>query len=69
MLESLFNKVEELKACNFIKKRLQHSYFSVNIAKPLRTLSFTEHSGGCLRLTHIPIETFQDIVRKINIFL
>ena len=26
-----------LKACNFIKKRLQHRHFSVNIAKFLRT--------------------------------
>ena len=33
MLESLFNKVTGLKACNFIKKRLQHMCFPVNIAK------------------------------------
>ena len=38
MLESLFNKVAGLQACNFIKKRLQHSCFSVNIVKFLRTL-------------------------------
>ena len=25
MLETLFNKVAGLKACNFIKKRVQHS--------------------------------------------
>ena len=37
MLESLFNKVSCLKACNFIKKRLQHRCFSLNIAKSLRT--------------------------------
>ena len=35
MLESLFNKVANLKACNFIKKRLWHR-FTVNIAKFLR---------------------------------
>ena len=29
-------KIAGLKACNFIKKRLQHRYFSVNIAKFLR---------------------------------
>ena len=29
--------------CNFIKKRLKHSCFPVNIAKVLRTLFFTEH--------------------------
>ena len=34
---SLFNKVAGLKACNFIKKRLQHSYFLVNIAKFFKT--------------------------------
>ena len=27
LLESLFNKVVGLKACNFIKKRLQHRFF------------------------------------------
>ena len=36
VLESLFNKVKGLQACNFIKKRLQHRCFSVNIAKFLR---------------------------------
>ena len=36
-LESLFNKVGGLKTCNFIKKRLQHSCFPMNIAKFLRT--------------------------------
>ena len=35
-MESLFNKVAGLKACNFIKKRLQHRCFLVNIAKFLR---------------------------------
>ena len=37
MLESLFNKAAALQACNFIKKRLQHRCFPVNIAKFLRT--------------------------------
>ena len=37
VLESLFNKVASLQASNFTKKRLQHSYFYVNIAKFLRT--------------------------------
>ena len=32
-MESLFNKVADLKACYFVTKRLQHSCFSVNIAK------------------------------------
>ena len=36
VLESLFNKIEDLQVCNFIKKRLQHRWFPVNIAKLLR---------------------------------
>ena len=35
MLESLLNK--DLKACRFIKKRLQHRRFPMNYAKFLRT--------------------------------
>ena len=31
------NKVATLQACSFIKKRLQHRFFPVNIAKLLRT--------------------------------
>ena len=30
-------KLQPFKACNFIKKRLQHKCFLVNIAKFLRT--------------------------------
>ena len=37
MLEYLFNNFASLKACNFIKKRLQRRWFPVNIAKFLRT--------------------------------
>ena len=37
VLDSLFNKVAGLKACNFMKKRLRHRCFAVNIAKYLRT--------------------------------
>ena len=33
VLESLFNKVARLRACNFIRKRLQYRYFPMNIAK------------------------------------
>ena len=36
VLESPFNKITGLKACNFIKKRLQHRRFLVNIVKFLR---------------------------------
>ena len=37
MLESLSNKVVDLNVCNSIKKRLQHSCFSVKFANFLRT--------------------------------
>ena len=37
MLESLFNKIPCLQACNFFKKRLQHRCFLVKFAKLLRT--------------------------------
>ena len=41
MLESHFNKAAGL--CNFIKRKLQHKCFPVNIAKLLRTAFFIEH--------------------------
>ena len=37
VLESFLNKITGLQAYNFTKKRLQHTYFPVNIAKLLRT--------------------------------
>ena len=37
MLEPLFHKVADLRTCNFIKRRLLNRYFSVSIAKILRT--------------------------------
>ena len=40
VLESLFNKVAGLKACNFIEKRTEHRCFYVTIAK---FPSFVEH--------------------------
>ena len=36
VLESRFNKVAGLKACNFIKKGIQHRCFPVNDTKFLR---------------------------------
>ena len=36
VLQSIFNKVAEHKACSVIKKRLQHRCFPGNIAKSLR---------------------------------
>ena len=46
VLESLFNKVAGLQVCNFIKKRLQHRYFLLNIAKFLKTAFLKNTSGG-----------------------
>ena len=37
VLESLLNKVADLKVRNFIEKRLENRYFPVNIEKFLRT--------------------------------
>ena len=50
ILESLFNKVADLKAGNLIPKRLQHRCFLVNVVKFqkfLRTTFLQNTSGGC----------------------
>ena len=46
MLESLFNKFSDLKACNFIKKKHQHRCFAANIANIFRTV------WVCIRVTN-----------------
>ena len=46
MLELLFNKVTGLEVYNFIKKRIQHRFFLVNIAKFLRELILKNISNG-----------------------
>ena len=38
----LFNKAADLKACNFIKKKLKHMCFPVNLDKFLRTAFLIE---------------------------
>ena len=43
VLESLFNKSAGLQVCNFMKKRLQHRCFPVNIAKYLRTAFYIDY--------------------------
>ena len=43
VLESLFNNLQIFKACDVIKKRLQHRCFPVNAGKLLRTACFIEH--------------------------
>ena len=51
VLESLFNKFKGLKACNFIKKRLQHRSVPEKFTKLSRTLSFTEQTKKDLLVT------------------
>ena len=52
VLESLFNKIGVLQASSFVKKRLQHRDFLVNIAKRLRKL-FIENTSGWLPLLRV----------------
>ena len=47
VLESLFSKVVSLEAYKFIKKRLQHRYFPVNIANFLRKFYLKNTTGDC----------------------
>ena len=48
VLESLFNKAACLQTCSFIKRRLQHGRFPVNIAKFLRTPTWRTSTNGCV---------------------
>ena len=50
LLESVSNTVTGMKACNFVKKRLQHRCFLVNIAKFWRTPILKKI---CERLLHL----------------
>ena len=47
MLESLFNKVADLRPATLLKKRLWHKSFPVNFAKFLRT-PFLQNTSGRL---------------------
>ena len=51
-LESQFNKVAGLEAYKFIKKRLQHRCFPVNIANLLRKLYLTLFRMGFFGAAH-----------------
>ena len=46
VLASLFNKVADLRVYNFIKKRLQHRCFPVNIAKFFKNGCFSQDSNS-----------------------
>ena len=73
VLESFFNKVASLKAYNFIKKRLRHRCFPVNMAKLLRTAFFIEHLWWLLPdfLQNLLKTTVKKIIQKFlkNYFL
>ena len=51
VLESLFKKASGLQACIFIKKRLQHRYFRVKLARFSRALILQNTSDGWFLLT------------------
>ena len=68
MLEPLFNKFVELKARNFIKKRVEHRDFPVNIDIFLRTAFLENGSCGCFLLFIVNIslsENHRSILQKI----
>ena len=60
MLESLFDEAAGLNTFNFIKRRLQHKLFPVNIAKLFRTASFIEH------LLWLLYEVFRSVVAHLQ---
>ena len=53
VLESIFNKTAGLKACNFIKKRLQHRCFPLKFAKFLRTPILKNICDACFCTVHL----------------
>ena len=59
MLGSLFSKVADSQACNFIQKRLQHRSFPVNIAEFLRAAMFIEHLWWLLACSVITLKQVQ----------
>ena len=56
--ESIFCNVVGLKACNFVKTRLQHRCFPAKFAKFLRTPAAAAYkfcSDGCVRIVSVSI--------------
>ena len=54
VLESLFSKVASLEAYKFIKKRLQHRCFPVNIVNFFRKFYLKNTTGGCFCTCNSP---------------
>ena len=65
VLESLFNKIAGLEACNFIKKTLQHRCFPVKLAKFLRTPFFYRTPQVA---TSVLYESMEKVVKKTVFF-
>ena len=65
VLESLFNKIAGLEACNFIKKILQHRCFPVKLAKFLRTPFFYRTPQVA---TSVLYESMEKVVKKTVFF-
>ena len=53
VLESVFNKATGLKACNFIKKRLQHRCFPLKFAKFLKAPFLKNICDDCFSTVHL----------------
>ena len=68
MLEFHFIKVASLKDCNFIKMRLQHRYFPVNIAKILRTAFFIEQLRWLLINIGLVITRYYNVANVLLFF-
>ena len=59
-----FNKVADIKTCNFIKKRHQHKSFPVKFAKFLRTLFFTKPPSDCFWMLTHAMDSYTTTQRK-----
>ena len=62
MLESRFNKVAGLKVCSFIKKRLQHCCFPLNVRKLSGTAFFIEDLRWLLLTASLEISNWNKCV-------
>ena len=67
MLESLFDKVAGPRSCSFLKKRLQHWCFLVNIEKIVRTPILKNNCERLLlRTSHVYLLSFSNSYRIIT---
>ena len=64
VLESLFEKIARLMACNFIKKRLQHRCFPVNMAKIFNSTYFKEYLQLLLDCFLLYMLGYQKLLKK-----